>query len=451
MKHRAAQTLSVCLIVKNEEQLLGDCLESIRGIADQLVILDTGSTDRTLEIAQSYQAELHHFAWSNDFSAARNESIKYATGDWILWIDADERLVPDSIESLKRLLRFEAKPVIYKVRIKNIKEDGANYTLSDAHRLFTNHRRIKFSGRIHEQISPSAKQVGAQERDCPVVLDHLGYGFTGADKANKQTRNRDLLEAQVQENPNSAYAHFTLAHNYKVDENLSGAEQHYLKAIELQQFDSSMEATLLNSYADTLLDLGRTEEAPAWVERSLKLHRMQNAAYFLKYRIAMASKKYDDAEVALKTIQSNQEHIQHSGSDISTDLEISSLVIWKTLGDLHVKMEKWSEAAGAYSAGLKESENSVELLKDLFKVQEKVGDWSAALEVLGKLVTIEGELPAYINAIAAILIRMEAFEAALQTYLRLNQLQPGDAGTRRKIAALYAKLGQVENAREWLS
>jgi len=105
------QTLSLCMIVKNEQQFLPDCLESVRNIVDQIVIIDTGSVDNTVEIAKRYSSEVHYFKWCDDFSAARNESIKYASGDWIFWIDADERLLPESVPEIKKLMEYENKPV----------------------------------------------------------------------------------------------------------------------------------------------------------------------------------------------------------------------------------------------------------------------------------------------------------------------------------------------------
>ena len=86
--------LSVCMIVKNEERFLGQCLASVKDIADELIVIDTGSTDRTVEIAREHGAQVGHFEWCNDFAAARNASIAAATGDWILFLDADEELSP---------------------------------------------------------------------------------------------------------------------------------------------------------------------------------------------------------------------------------------------------------------------------------------------------------------------------------------------------------------------
>ena len=96
--------LSVCMIVKNEERFLGQCLASVKDIADELIVIDTGSTDRTVEIAREHGAQVGHFEWCNDFAAARNASIAPATGDWILFLDADEELSPAEKQNLPALL-----------------------------------------------------------------------------------------------------------------------------------------------------------------------------------------------------------------------------------------------------------------------------------------------------------------------------------------------------------
>ncbi len=89
--------LTLSMIVKNEEKYLEDCLKSVRGVADEIVIVDTGSTDHTIEIAQEYNAKLFHYTWINDFSAARNYALEKSTGDWVLYLDADERLSKSSL------------------------------------------------------------------------------------------------------------------------------------------------------------------------------------------------------------------------------------------------------------------------------------------------------------------------------------------------------------------
>ncbi|MCF7885860.1 MAG: glycosyltransferase family 2 protein, partial [Candidatus Marinimicrobia bacterium] len=137
------------MIVKNEAACLADCLESVADIVDQIVVVDTGSEDDTVKIAKSFNAEVYNFEWQNNFAQARNESIKHAKSDWILWMDADERLLPDSKTHLQKLLRKEKYPIAYKFQIQNLQKDKKTNLMSDGHRLFTNYKDIYFSGRIH--------------------------------------------------------------------------------------------------------------------------------------------------------------------------------------------------------------------------------------------------------------------------------------------------------------
>ena len=100
-------TLSLCMIVKNEEETLPQCLEPVKDVFDQIVVVDTGSEDNTVEIAKNYGAEVHYFPWIDDFSAARNESLKHATGDWIFWLDADDRMERQEALKLRELITPE--------------------------------------------------------------------------------------------------------------------------------------------------------------------------------------------------------------------------------------------------------------------------------------------------------------------------------------------------------
>ena len=119
--------LSLCMIVKNEEKNLGSCLDSIKDIVDEMIILDTGSSDNTVQIAKSFGAEIHNFEWCNDFSAARNESIKFARGKWILWMDADEQFDDKSKEELNSILKLSQHPMGVNITIRNLSSKNSVY------------------------------------------------------------------------------------------------------------------------------------------------------------------------------------------------------------------------------------------------------------------------------------------------------------------------------------
>ena len=201
------------MIVKNEEKKLHKCLSSIKEYVDQIVLVDTGSNDKTVHIAEEFGCEIYHFDWCDHFAKARNESIKYATGEWILWMDADEVMDPLSVPLIKKITNNPQKDYFYSVRISSINEYDNKVTYSAAHRLFPNGIGINFSNRIHEQITPSTANLGIKEKLSQINLIHSGYNLSEEDYKKKWLRNLPLLEKMANENP-VGYSYYTLAQNY---------------------------------------------------------------------------------------------------------------------------------------------------------------------------------------------------------------------------------------------
>jgi len=147
---------SLCMIVKDEESTLSKCLDSAKKFVNEIIILDTGSTDKTVQIAQGYGAKVHHFEWCNDFSAARNQALKYVTGDWVLVLDADETLAPEIIPQLREAIQREEYLLINLVR----EEIGAAQSpYSMVSRLFRNHPDIIFSRPYHALVDDSVSEI----------------------------------------------------------------------------------------------------------------------------------------------------------------------------------------------------------------------------------------------------------------------------------------------------
>ncbi len=194
--------LSVFVIAKNEEKFLGQCLDSVKGLADQLIVLDTGSTDRTVEIAKQRGAEVYAHAWDDDFSAARNAALERATGDWVMFLDADEELPPSEHDNLRA--DMEAPGVMaVRLRLQNVgqEDDGQCYVP----RLWRNAPGLFFYGRVHEQIFPSilvkCDEWGMETRLGTATLRHHGYDPEVIKDRNKVERNLRLLRRAVEELP----------------------------------------------------------------------------------------------------------------------------------------------------------------------------------------------------------------------------------------------------------
>ncbi len=208
--------LSAALIVRNEEPFLDTCLRSLAGLVDEIVVVDTGSTDRSVEIARAHGAHVHQVAWTDDFSAARNRALDAARGAWILYIDADERARAVSPEALRAQL---VEPAYLGYRVLLHPRPG--HTAYRELRLFRRDPRIRFRGIIHESMWPDVEAVraadGGRIGESVLVLDHVGYE---GDQDHKHARNLPLLERALAADPSRIFSwcHLARIHEERGDE-----------------------------------------------------------------------------------------------------------------------------------------------------------------------------------------------------------------------------------------
>ncbi len=194
--------LTAALIVRDESRFIEECLESLVARVDEIILVDTGSRDDTIAKALRFPVKLHRFEWCEDFSAARNFALEQATGDWILYIDADERFGIPQPEILREALS-DAGKVAWRVRF----HPRIDWTPYAELRLFRSDPRIRFHGAIHERVQESIKAVAHSDKmeigDCEVVLQHVGYED---DQARKNPRNVPLLRARLTHDPKHLYS-----------------------------------------------------------------------------------------------------------------------------------------------------------------------------------------------------------------------------------------------------
>lgn len=200
--------LSLCAITKNEEIHLPQCLNSVKDVVDEMVILDTGSTDRTVDIAKEFGARVYHFEWCNDFAAARNEALNYVQGKWVLVLDADEVLTRAIVPEIKQAIASESHLVINLVR----KEVGASQSpYSLVSRLFRNHPEIRFSRPYHAMVDDSVQALLQREPHWQVVslstvaIEHYGYQAGAIAALDKYNRARQAMEGYLKNHPHDAY------------------------------------------------------------------------------------------------------------------------------------------------------------------------------------------------------------------------------------------------------
>lgn len=201
-------SVCACLIVRDEEAQLARCLGSIRSWVDDIVVVDTGSTDRTVEIAESFGARVFHQPWEGDFSKHRNFSIDQATGEWVLIIDADEEFRESDRAVLEQALNNKENDIVC-LNVFNIYPDRPDtHTFLPSVRLFRRALGLRYEGIVHNQlVIPEAVTMARVN----AAIYHYGYGLDAETMTKKLNRTRDLLERQLQQEPDNPFALFNYA------------------------------------------------------------------------------------------------------------------------------------------------------------------------------------------------------------------------------------------------
>jgi GT2 family glycosyltransferase/thioredoxin-like negative regulator of GroEL len=213
---RARPRVSLCMIVKNEEDNLPACLATVADLVDEVVVVDTGSTDRTRAVAAGSGARVFDFPWVDDFAAARNESLRHAGGEWIFWLDADDRLDAENRARLRGLLaglNDENMAYVMKCVCRSEQADGS-VTVVDHVRLFRNHPDLQWKYRVHEQILPALRRLKTEVRWADVTIEHLGYEDPAL-RGRKLQRDLRLLRLEVAERPDDPFTLFNLGSVYQ--------------------------------------------------------------------------------------------------------------------------------------------------------------------------------------------------------------------------------------------
>ncbi|MCM3493470.1 glycosyltransferase family 2 protein [Paenibacillus sp. FSL K6-1566] len=219
--------ISVCFLVKNEENFIVEAIQSVSNMVEEIVLMDTGSTDSTIRLALQHNAKVFHFEWMDDFAAARNELIKCATMPYVLMMDADERL--NSSEKDIESYIIQNAGSAGRVSLVNIINENEN-GISSIARIFPNNGSYKYKGKIHEQLTNMNSPM--KVIDTQIIIKHLGYQSTVIKQRNKVDRNIRLLKSQLFESGNDPYVLFQLGRTYLLADDYRNSEKYLLKAKE---------------------------------------------------------------------------------------------------------------------------------------------------------------------------------------------------------------------------
>jgi glycosyltransferase involved in cell wall biosynthesis len=409
---RPPNTLSICMIVKNEEHHLGDCLKSVQGFSEQIVVVDTGSADNTVKVADSFGAKVTHSNWSNDFSYSRNISLDQATCRWILWLDADDRVPPSEIEKFTRLKSAPPDQAFF-MMIRNVRRGGFGEQWFQL-RMFPNHPGIRFERKIHEQILPSLGRLRIPTKQVDVRIDHLGYENPKMQR-DKARRNLGILFADLANHPDDPLYLAAIANSYFVIEEFGEAIKWYKRILETpngHQKHPDLYLQTPTSIGLCLKNLGDLSAAWEWIETALADNPRKIDSLFIG---AELREKMEDpsgaAELYERVLQAPP---LCSSCPVDPDtMKAKSLLC---LGRFYTKAGRWDKGEAAYR-----------------KCAEKYPAVSQAFRELGELLWMR-----------------ENFHEAAKNFHRAIDLRPGEPKAYLGLAKALLSAGRAREAAEVL-
>lgn len=447
------QRLSLCMIVKNEERHLPGCLASVRDLVDEIVVVDTGSSDRTIEIAESFGAKVYHFQWIDDFAAARNESLRHATGDWILYLDADERIAEAEHWKVRKAIGSGAAYGAYLLRIVGQIGVGES-SQTKAHtypRLFRNSPKIRFDGAVHEQIASSLLRAGMTAGYCDAVIHHLGYAVGPEEEKAKYERNLRLLEEQARRNPDHFFTRFNLGRTYaglkRYDEGLAELQ----RAVELQDVgrEAHLKANaylvigqlLLNHKKDPEGAIAAGRKALSYNPSLPAVRQLIGQAYFAKGDFQEAVVEFSEA---VKLVQRGYQHRELCDETLDHQDDL----YWR-LGLSRSRAGQHREAIRCFEQAIHINPRQPDYHLELGHSLGRVGELNRALDSFQRCADLSKDdkkaaMAHYNRGVAyAKLDRPAEAEDAFRTALGFHA---GMLGATRALVTLWARQGRHDEA-----
>ncbi|MGF1535025.1 MAG: tetratricopeptide repeat protein [Elainellaceae cyanobacterium] len=376
-------TLSLCMIVKNEAERLATCLKSAQPIVAEIVVVDTGSTDATAEIAQQFGASIHHTPWNQDFAAPRNLSIQQATQDWILVLDADEYLTPAAIAQIPAAIEPEDRLVVNLVR-QEIGAAQSPYSLVS--RLFRRHDAIRFSRPYHAMIDDSVDALVAKEPHWQIVhlsktaIAHDGYQADAIARLNKLERAQQVMEAFQEAHPADAYVCAKLGGLY--------------------------------------IQTGQLERGVNLLKHSLKLNPSPAEAYEIYYHLGIGYRQQQRTAEAVEAYNKAIAQPVHPLIKIGAWLNLGSL--YQAQGNLEGAVDQYKALLQADPSFTKGYYNLGLTLKQMGRLPQAIAAYERAVALAPEFADAQQNLGVALLSLGLIDESLKAFRRAIAIHQRQN-------------------------------
>ncbi|MGL1901411.1 MAG: glycosyltransferase [Fibrobacterales bacterium] len=438
--HDSSIDVSVCMIVKDEESTLPHLLHSIAGLWDELIIVDTGSGDRTPAIIEEFGGELRTAPWEGDFAKARNISLEGARGRWIVWFDADDIVLPEDRVRLKQLLSGSADKA-YGVMVKNSTDGGKTGSVFNQIRVFPNKPEVRFTGKVHEQVLPALDKLKISVEFTTIKVIHTGY-IDDAIVADKQHRNLSIMQQELEEYPQSetVVKLYSIAGAYQDLKNFEKALEWYQKALEranLTSEDPHIREMCPVKIAACYAELGDLNTARRVIESAAEQAPHMAEALLIKAQVLSALGETESAVIQYV----NLFYFQEQPTLVPVDYQQIKIKACAFLGDYWNKKNNQPLAVAILRIGvaLRDGEliSSEKLLSFLFDAEE----YTLCKHVLTFGLTLNETADLYLN-LGKASIMLNDVEDALMYLKKGTEKYPSDLEIIELLKALHADVGQ---------
>jgi len=470
------------MIVKDEEEFLPACLESIRDHVDEIIIVDTGSTDKTVEIAERYNAKVYHHPWENSFSKARNYSLKYATCDWILILDADEEIEKEDARKLREVIKDNDVNVI-NLPVLYGPKGGKHTSITNSERIFRNNLGIHYEGIVHNSLKHTGPDINANIR-----LYHFGYHQGEEQMEKKFIRTSTLLKEQIRSDPVNPIPHHYLAISCLDRQRHDECIEEALEAIRLFELQDSNAQLRPQSYYTASVAFYRKQDltnAEKYALKAIDFHPDYLDAHCILSSIYFLRKEYDKCEEAtgkylksLKSIKSNlttamtipYDTLRHAwlahsrmainhyeqGNEKEGLQSLKNAIscadnVWESylaIGKHFTEHKNFKLAERFLNDGLKHDPENREIQYCLADTYEKSGASDKALVLFRKILQNHPDEIQAQYRLGLLLAKRNQFNEAISSFKSVINKEPQHTGAIFNLAVSYEMTGNIAQAKD---
>ena len=406
-----SKTISLCMIVKDEESYIESCIKSVLPIIDEIIVVDTGSVDGTTEIAKRYGAKIFHHKWEYSFSAARNVYIKHAAMDWILVLDADERVDSESLLGIDNLVSDKGDFMGFSFILRNYTNDSTTLGWSPSEennhfrnefsgwypthsiRLFRNRKDIYYTRTVHESVRESINKIHGKIMDVDIPIHHLGNRRGKENKSAKMEMYERLGKRQIKLEPKDAQAYFELGRIYRERGEHEMAEKILKKANEIDE-----------GYPQIHNELGTVY---------LRQERLDDAMRALK-KAVLLDPFFADAHY--------------------------------NLGNLYERLNEYDKAMESYRKATEINPQFANAYNNLGLILDERGEINEAIEAYMKAIEINPDLALSYNNLGISLLKVSKFYDAIESFKKAIGLDNTYFKAHYNLGNAYAKMDMYKDA-----